>query len=442
MTRFALRIFLSAWVILGISVVLTTFSLRWFPAGDPDDDRGMYGRQLVNVLSRDLEPHVAGDASVVADIVRNHASVAIDGLVEVYVIDASGQNVLDRPLPRVVERHIARANRFEDPRLDVYAGDLNGYTVVAYHGSFPFGRMLFRPGTRGLLFGIALVVSAIVSGVLARFVVLPVKRLREAGRQVAQGDLGVRVAQTVGARKDDIAELARDFDLMTERVQALLESQQRLMRDVSHELRSPLARLEALISIARQKQDGPGPVPLDRMERELERLDELIGEILSYARLEAKDDIRPQPTDLVDLIQNIVDDTEVESQESGNMVRLSGPSKLMLNADGGLLHGAIENVVRNAVRHAPPQTVVDVIITEVPEAISIVIRDRGPGVPDEELEAIFQPFYRVGDGRSTDSGTGGIGLAIAHRIVRLHGGTSHASNDPDGGLRVEITLPR
>jgi two-component system, OmpR family, sensor histidine kinase CpxA len=440
--RFALRIFLSAWVILSVSVALTALSLRWLPASDPTDSRGDYGRQLVAALSRDLEPYVAGDPSVVAEVVRNHASVAINGLVEMYVVDVVGQDVLGRQLPRAVARYAARENRIDDPRLDARAEGLNGYTVVAYHGRFPFGRMLFQPGTRGLLFGIALVVSAIVSLVLARFVVLPVTRLREAGRQVAQGDLGVRVAPTVGSRKDDIAELARDFDLMTERVQALLESRQRLMRDVSHELRSPLARLQALISIARQKQDGPEPVPLDRMERELERLDALIGEILSYARLEAKEDIARRPTDLIDLIQNIVDDTEVEGQEAGNTICLNGPSTLMLNADGGLLQGAIENVVRNAVRYAPPQTVIDVTIAEVPNAVAIVIRDRGPGVPDAVLEKLFQPFYRVEDGRSTDSGTGGIGLAIAHRSVCLHGGTIRASNHPGGGLHVEITLPR
>ena len=252
--------------------------------------------------------------------------------------------------------------------------------MVAYHGRFPFGRVLFQPGTRGLLLGIALLVSAVVSLILARFVVLPVTRLRAAGRQVAQGDLGVRVAPTVGSRKDDIAELARDFDRMTERVQALLESRQRLMRDVSHELRSPLARLQALISIARQKQGGSGPVPLDRMERELERLDGLIGEILSYARLESKDDIARRPTDVIDLIQNIVDDTEVESQEAGNTIRLSGPPKLVLNADGSLLQAAIENVLRNAVRYAPPQTVIEVTVAEG-QAIDITLKKSPPPLP-------------------------------------------------------------
>jgi two-component system, OmpR family, sensor histidine kinase CpxA len=442
MRRFALRIFLSVWIILGTSIALTAFSLRWLPANDPTDSPGDYGRQLVDALSRDLEPHVASDSSVIAGVVRDHASVAIDGLVEMYVVDAAGRDVLGRPLPRVVERLVARENWFDDPRLDARAEGLNGYTVVAYHGRFPFGRVLFQPGTRGLLLGIALLVSAVVSLILARFVVLPVTRLRAAGRQVALGDLGVRVAPTVGSRKDDIAELARDFDRMTERVQALLESRQRLMRDVSHELRSPLARLQALISIARQKQGGSEPVPLDRMERELERLDGLIGEILSYARLESKDDIARRPTDVIDLIQNIVDDTEVESQEAGNTIRLSGPPKLVLNADGSLLQAAIENVLRNAVRYAPPQTAIEVTVAEVPHAISIVIRDCGQGVPDGVLEKLFLPFFRVEDGRSTDSGTGGIGLAIAHRSVSLHGGTIHASNDRDGGLRVEIMLPR
>jgi two-component system sensor histidine kinase CpxA len=305
----------------------------------------------------------------------------------------------------------------------------------------PYLRVMVQPGSRLLLIGISFLLSAVGSIVLARFVIRPVRRLREAGRQVAEGDLTARVAPTVGSRRDDIAELARDFDVMTERVQALLESQQRLMRDVSHELRSPLARLQALLSIARQTLDRSERVPLDRMERELERVDELIGEILSYARLDAKEGIDRRPTDLVDLVQNIVDDADVEGQESGKRIRLYGPATCMLDADGGLIQRAIENVVRNALKHTAANTTVEVAITEGPASVEIVIRDRGPGVPEDALDKLFEPFYRVEDARGTHSGSGGIGLAIAERSVRLHGGTIRAANGRDGGLCIEIVLP-
>jgi two-component system sensor histidine kinase CpxA len=306
----------------------------------------------------------------------------------------------------------------------------------------PMFRVLVQPGARLLMITFAVLVSAAVSVVLARFVVLPVRRLREAGQQVAEGDLTARVAPTVGSRKDDIAELARDFDAMTERVQALLESQQRLMRDVSHELRSPLARLQALLSIARQKLDGAEGVPLDRMERELERLDDLIGEILSYALLEAKGGIDRRRTDLIDLVQNIVDDADVEGQQTGKHIRLRGPATCMVDVDTGLIQRAVENVVRNALKHTAAQTTVEVTIAERPASVEIVVRDRGPGVPEVALEKLFDSFYRVEDARGTRSGSGGIGLAIAERSVRLHGGTIRAANCPDGGLRIEMTLPR
>jgi two-component system sensor histidine kinase CpxA len=246
----------------------------------------------------------------------------------------------------------------------------------------------------------------------------------------------------VGSRTDDIAELARDFDVMTERVQGLLESRQRLMRDVSHELRSPLARLQALLSLARQKLDGTDGVPFDRMEQELERLDDLIAEILSYARLETKEGVDRRPTDLVDLVQNIIDDAAIEGQQDGKQIRLHGPETCMLDADAGLIQAAVENVIRNAMRHTAPQTTVDVTISESAASAEIVIRDHGPGVPEEALDKLFEPFYRVEDARVTHSGSGGVGLAIAERSIRLHGGAIQAANADDGGLRIEIALPR
>jgi two-component system sensor histidine kinase CpxA len=259
---------------------------------------------------------------------------------------------------------------------------------------------------------------------------------------VAAGDLSVRVAHTVGNRTDEIAELAHDFDAMTERVEALLQSQQRLMRDVSHELRSPLARLQALLSIARQNEGAVAAAHIDRMEVELERLDELIGEILAYARLEALEEPARHPTDIVDLLQNIVDDATLEGQSDGQDVRLEAPDRCVIEVDSSLIQSAVENVVRNALRYTARGTVIDVRATVMADGVHIVVDDRGPGVPPEAMSQLFEPFYRVENGRDTASGTGGIGLAIAMRGVRLHGGTIAAREREGGGLSVEMILPQ
>ena len=302
--------------------------------------------------------------------------------------------------------------------------------------------VLMRPGGRGLLAAIALLVSASVSLMLARFIVLPVHRLRLAEQKVAAGDLSVRVAHTVGSRTDDIAKLARDFDVMTEKVHSLLQSQQRLMRDVSHELRSPLARLHALLSIARQRAGAEGTEQIDRMEAELQRLDDLIGEILAYARLEAQESIERHPTDLVDLMQTVVDDASLEAQAAGKDLCVEAPARCLIDLDSGMIHRAVENVVRNALKYTADGTSVDICVEERLRTARIVVDDHGPGVPQGSIDKIFEPFYRAGDSRSTQSGSGGIGLAIAQRIIRLHGGTISVRNLEQGGLRVEIVLPR
>jgi two-component system sensor histidine kinase CpxA len=329
----------------------------------------------------------------------------------------------------------------ESSGLLVRDKDLEGYVVVGYKAHFPMREVLMRPGGRGLLAVFLVAVSAIVSFMLARFIVLPVRRLRLAEQKVASGDLSVRVAHTVGNRTDDIARLAQDFDVMAEQVGALLQSQKRMMRDVSHELRSPLARLHALLSIAHQSADSQGAVQIERMEMELERLDDLIGEILAFSRLESKAGIQRHPTDIVDLVQNIVDDSSLEAQAVGKGIHLDGPERIVVHVDSGLIQSAVENVIRNALKYSADNTPVEITVIAQKDWVSIVIDDRGPGVPEDAIDKIFQPFYRVEDSRSTRSGSGGIGLAIADRSVRLHGGTITAENRAGGGLRVKISLP-
>jgi two-component system sensor histidine kinase CpxA len=355
---------------------------------------------------------------------------------------------LNRKLPVPVSR-LARGQAtfssildVEDPRIIVHREGLQGYVVVGYQKRFLLGRMLVEPRARLLLLVIAIGVSAGVSLLLARFVVLPVRRLREAGHRVSQGDLSVRVAHTVGGRRDDIALLARDFDAMTERIGQLLTSQQRLMRDVSHELRSPLARLNALLSLARQRFPGEHLDLVERMGLEADRLNLLIEEILEFARLDTQEGIRRRNTDLVDLATTIADDAALEGLESGKDVVVVGASRCLLAVDSGLIQRAIENVVRNALRHTRDHTLVTIQVEDGGDRARVVVDDNGPGVPEAELDHLFEPFYRVEAARTPHTGGSGLGLAIAHCSVRLHGGTIRASNRVPCGLRVTIELPR
>lgn len=443
------RIFLSLWVIVLATMALTLWAGNWLPGSDDQREGGRVAEQIVALIARDLRRQLAADPSSSVAALFAEESLDYAPILQVYVLDPGGNDVLERALPEAVAE-LARADSGSLraaqmqalPRLHVSNEGLGGYSVVGYGSFRPIGEILMRPGGRSLLAVFALAISAAVSLMLARFIVLPVHRLQLAEQRVAAGDLSVRVAHTVGSRTDDIARLARDFDVMTERVDALLQSQQRLMRDVSHELRSPLARLHALLSIARQKAGSVGTGQIDRMEAELERLDDLIGEILAYTRLEAQESVERHPTDLVDLIQNIVDDAGLEAQAGGKDIRVEAPARCLIDVDSGMIHRAAENVIRNALHYTADGTSVDVCISEGVRTVRIVVDDHGPGVPEESIQEIFEPFYRAGDSRGTQSGSGGIGLAIAQRSVLLHGGTIAARNLERGGLRVEIVLPR
>jgi two-component system OmpR family sensor kinase len=284
--------------------------------------------------------------------------------------------------------------------------------------------------------------TALVSFLLARLLTRPIRTLRAATRRIAAGDTSVRVGAVAGAG-EEIAALAADFDRMTERIEDLLASRERLLRDVSHELRSPLARLQVALGIARQRA-GEDLVPLlDRMERETERLGELIGLVLSMARLEQARDLA-DPTDvrLDELVEALANDASFEAEAHARAVAIRKKDTISVRGDAELLRQAAENVVRNAVRFAPEGTDVEIELEHVaPRAVELRVRDHGPGVPESALAEIFRPFTRVESARDRASGGAGLGLAIAERAVRLHGGTVSASNAAGGGLLVTIRLP-
>lgn len=426
-----------------VTVALTLLVATQLP--DPGDAADRYDTRLVDLTAGELRNLLhANDPKPLQSIAMRRV-LDFDKLMQIYVINPQGRDALDRRLPWPVKRLLNNGPpvlALKNPRLRVHHEGLGGYWVIGYQIGFPLGRVLVRPGARTIMIVIALTVSALVSFFLARYIVLPVRRLRIAGQQVANGDLSVRVAHTVSGRSDDIAQLARDFDLMTERVDRLLSSQQRLMRDVSHELRSPLARLQALQSLARQQSTQADQSIIDRMDKEAERLNELIGEILEYARLEVLESLDQRATDLVDLLHTIAADADLEGQSDGKSVSINGPEACLVSVDSALLHAALENIIRNALKYTAANTEVRVSVERVPERIIIRIDDHGPGVPAEQLDRLFEPFFRIEASRPRSSGGTGVGLAIAERSIKLHGGSVSASNRATGGLSIKVSLPQ
>ncbi len=288
-------------------------------------------------------------------------------------------------------------------------------------------------------------ITGIICFLLARSVTAPIEKLRLATRKIASGDFTHRVRPDVPGQ-DEIAGLADDFDRMTERVEGLVEAQKRLLRDISHELRSPLARLSVALELARQKSGPEAQLSLDRIDREAERLNELIGQLLSLTQAErVLGSMDREPIDLREMVLDIAGDADFEARALNRTVSVTADRPLHLTGNPEILRRAIENVVRNGIRHTAENSAVEIsleeaVLADTREAI-IRIRDHGPGLEEPFLKRIFEPFYRVSDARDRDSGGTGIGLAITDRAVRLHGGFVDAANANGGGLVVTLKLP-
>jgi two-component system sensor histidine kinase CpxA len=252
------------------------------------------------------------------------------------------------------------------------------------------------------------------------------------------------VKPDIGKRRDEIAELGADFDRMAERLENLLAAQRQLLRDVSHELRSPLARLQVALGLARRRSQG-ARAELDRIEREAQRLDELIGQLLSLMRLESGTDIpAAEPLELAELLHSVAQDANFETENHQRRVAVTDAVPTTLLGDSRLLRSALENLVRNAMRHTAENTTVELSLRPDPQAghgVVLRVRDYGPGVPEPDLPRLFDPFFRVEAARERGSGGYGLGLAIAARAVRNHGGVIEARNVEGGGLEVRVRLP-
>ncbi|MGA2777973.1 MAG: ATP-binding protein [Steroidobacteraceae bacterium] len=323
----------------------------------------------------------------------------------------------------------------------VVAADGSVYTILLVPRRPSIFGAFSLPGIPLAVLGIALIVSALASWWLAQHLSAPIRRIQAGARAVASEQLDVRVSAGLDGRKDELAVLARDFDAMADQLKATRSARTQLFRDISHELRSPLARMRVALGLARQPLADPS-VQLDRLDREIERLDSLISHVLRLARLHGTESsFKREALDIDEILQEVVQDANFEGALKNCTIRLSGSAGQPLHGNRELLHSAIENVLRNAVKYSPAGRSVEVAVATLQNDLEIRIRDQGPGVPDADLERIFEPFYRVAESRDRDSGGEGIGLAITAQVLKAHGGTATARNPAEGGLEVRLVLP-
>ena len=368
--------------------------------------------------------------------------------IKMWLVDPAGNSVRGKALPQDVIAAARNTRSGSDPTVQIgekstvisvhSAGQRGLYTLVAEYDTVP----LLLGGGLLRLFTISTILASIACFLLADYLSKPIWQLRLATKRLASGDLNARAGENLDNRRDEIADLVHDFDTMAEQIRELLENQKRLLSDVSHELRSPLARLRVATALARRGEDDAQRMPHERIEREIERLDEMIGRILTLSRLESgQQKLTTAPCDLNELVEEVVADARFEAERTGHRIEFVSDVEVQVEANENLLRSSIENVVRNALYYTSGNEPIQVSLSGANGQAVLRIRDNGPGVPPEALDKVFNPFYRVDDSRVTLTGGTGLGLAIAKRAILAHDGTITVQNAVPHGLAVEIRLP-
>ncbi|MBN1291605.1 MAG: HAMP domain-containing protein [Candidatus Latescibacteria bacterium] len=377
--------------------------------------------------------------------------------IHIFLFDSENNELLDQVRSDEVDNITEIATKSGNTEL-VFSGNMhfvalsigssrgNRYIIAGEYPHPPHGDGINNLSSFLLHQLFAILVSGAICYWLALYFSSPIVKLGNAVRQFAAGNLSVRVGPAMGKRKDEISALAFAFDRMADRIESLLTAQRNLLRDVSHELRSPLARLKVALELCRQKCNPESMKSLGRIENEADKLNEMIGQILVMNLTETGTSvIEKAEVDLAKLIRDIVDDANFEANNMDRSVEILMCEECTLSGNEELLRRAVENIVRNAILYTAEGSVVEISLSYVRNKnnnnISITVRDYGPGVPEKEIEHLFEPFYRVGDDRDRQSGGTGIGLAITRAAVELHGGKVTASNAPGVGLCVEVKLP-
>jgi len=435
------KIFLWFW----LTLILIAVSVSWGTAiyiqnSEAYQQRDLHSRFLNSRIELLRQVIFFGGEEAATDVLENRQIASRRSTI--YVLDEDAKDILGRTF------------NMDDPTLQKYEavetdeGDFYDiYSTQKPRSKSTFSRMM-QPFQQSLAIyliwlSIAILLSGLVCFGLAQYLSRPIRKLQLATKQLSKGALDTRVSDAIGNRSDEIADLGQDFDVMAARLQSLVNNQKRLLSDISHELRSPLARMQLAVGLARKKLETKIPVEIDRIEQETDRLNELVGQSLTLSRLDAgavyaKDDF----IDIGELLKNIKNDCDFEAAEKNKKVNLKIERSFMITANGELLHRALENIIRNAIRYTKTDTSVDVALEQLDKNnLEISILDQGPGIPEDKIEGLFEPFVRLSEARDRDSGGYGLGLAIAKRAIEFHKGRISASNKKGNGLLIRIVLP-
>jgi two-component system sensor histidine kinase CpxA len=472
------RIFVLFWM---ASVVLI-LSIAWITSNNFENEKipGLGITRLESVLNEHLRnaAHTLRDDGI--EPLRAMLAQSLDfGRVSLYVLDADKHDILGRPVPESViaasEHAVADSQGMSANRMrlrTLTAPDGAHYTAVARFEGPTMLRLLYRHrATFWVHVGIAMLISACISLLLAAYITAPLARIRASAQRVARGDMSAQIGDLPFGRSAEMLALAREFDQMTVRLRDLVDGQRRLIRDVSHEMRSPLSRLRVALELARasvreafdaapaddatasatpaavaspharSRRDGDAVTQLDRIEREAERLEEMIAQAIQLSRMETTPPSKVENVALDRLIDDVAGDAAFEAQARPCALHIAQSAPLEVRGEADLLTSAIENVVRNAVKYTAADTTVNIRLDQVGSQARLRVRDCGPGVAAADCARIFEPYYRTDTARQRSSGGSGLGLAIARRAVERQGGRIHASNAEGGGLEVEILLP-
>ncbi len=449
------KIFLGFWIAQSLTFLISTVLILRRQFVRPNEIMGVLNTTLPSAATAAANAYEAGGCAGLQQF-------AVSLRQTIYLADTPTHFLCGASASSAAARVLASVNT--DPGAhSTLVGDENLWTTAIQSASGR--RYLFlltrhhaasSHGLRELLFfafpqlPVAIVVFGITTFILVLLLVRPIGRLRIAARALANGELATRVAKPDGEERifggDEIQGLVHDFNYMAEQLERLVGAQKILVRDVSHELRSPLARLSVALELAREEAPSSMQEHLQRIDREAGRLNLLIGQLLRLSSLESTNAASHlDQFTLHGLVEELLPDAEYEAQQRGCKIKLLEHSDCMVQGNQELIYRAVENIVRNAIRYTHQDSVVELKIRCEERAgvrmVTLDVTDSGPGIPETELENIFRPFYRVDAARQQDTGGFGVGLAIADRAVRLHHGEVRARNRPEGGLNVSLSLP-
>ena len=444
------KIFFTFW----LTILTIELSTAWFTAYLSESE-------FHPILERNNEQFVVSSTNTVSVLSRKGLTVLrewikskenLKGIDELYIFDKMQNEVNHKYVPsnvKVVLNSNLKQQTFVHHHQPIkhiltfntttFDGEV--YSVVTTFLHPPFLKYLLAPQR----VAVSVIISGLICFFLARYFTLPLTKLRRSTQRMTQGEFDTASILHLRSRKDEFGALAVDFNNMTVRLSNLMDNQRQLLRDISHELNSPLSRIRVAIELARSRYIANDSIELDRIELEIERLELLIRELLTFAKLESRNSNESMlRIDVCEMLNHIVEDAQYvrSSPDIQQHVNLHCQDGLDILGDSRLLNRAIDNIVRNACYYSPPNATVNVRCAKDLKNLFIFIEDQGPGVPDEMLDQIFDPFVRVSSAREIDTGGSGIGLAIARKVIEMHKGAIEAKNRIDNeGLIVAISLP-